>query len=208
MNHALSIQELLADTATPWQIHNCKLSCTAGFDTPMPFLTHYEGLDGTTQKQYPLSFEQIKKDGQCLMTASEFATAIGIDVSEVKQAWQIKYIGSVVIACMSIKLALRLHFSNTSKAAQTVYVANKKEALEQEAKKWRVFGVVDVLHKGDDRLISVAYDETVIDKQPYYQSLPSEHSLVILNLINDHKPAFEFIGTAIAEQLFNKNCNL
>lgn len=203
MNHALSIQELLADTATPWQIHNCKLSCTVKFDAPMPFLTHYEGLNEITQERCPLSFEQIKKDGQCLMTASEFAKAIGIDVSEVKRAWQIKYIGSVVIAFMSIKLALRLHFSNTSKAVQTVYVASKKEALEQESKKWRVFGVVDVLYKGDDRLISMAYDEQVIDRQPHYQSLPSEHSLVVLNLINDYKPAFEFIGTAITEQLLN-----
>lgn len=195
------IQELIFDTATPWQLHNCKISQQiCEFDAPIAFLTHYGGLDDDTKEQYPLTFAQIKA-GERLMSSDAFAQSVGIDTSQIKKPWQIKYLGSVVIACLPIKLAIRLHFSNTAKPVQTVYAQSRQDALTQESKKWGVFGVVDVLYKGDDKLVSMAYDELVIEPKTQYRALPSEHSLAVLAVINEHKNRFEFIDTAIAEQI-------
>lgn len=195
------IQELIFDSATPWQLHNCKISQqTCEFDVPIPFLTHYGGLDDTTKEQYPLTFAQIKA-GERLMDSDAFAQSVGIDSIKVKKPWQIKYLGCAVIACMPIKLAIRLHLTNTAKSAQTVYAPSRQDALMQESKNWGVFGVVDVLYKGDDKLVSMAYDELVIEPKTHYQALPSEHSLAVLAIINEHKNRFGFIDTAIAEQI-------
>lgn len=201
----LILQETLTDDTLPWRVHNCKLSQqTALFDAPLSLLAQYDTLDESTKARHPLSFEQLKSMNR-LMTVTEAATFLGIDGQLFKKAWQIKYIGKMVIFCEPLSLALRLHFSNTSKPTQALYVANVDEAWAIEATNYRFFGLVDVLYKGDETLISVADDELTILKGNSYVALPEAHSLIITNGLNDYQANFAFIQMAMIDQLTSNN---
>ncbi len=200
MSDPLVLQQLLTEP-TLWQIHNCKIpQVQATYDAPLPLLAQYDSLNDDIKDAHPLSFEQLKQMNSPMSTA-QAAQFLNIDWANFKKSWQIKYIGIVVIFCDSLQLALRLHFSNTAKTAQAVYVTSQDEAISDQADKWQVFGVVDILYKGTLPLVSHADDELIITNHPSYQALPSSHSLSVSMLINNAKGQFDIIQTAISERL-------
>lgn len=196
----LCLQVLILDPSL-WQIHNCKLSVvSAVFDAPLPLLVQYDSLDDVQKSTHPLSFDLLKQM-DTPMTAKDAAAAIGVNESAIKKAWQIKYIGAMVLFCEPLMIALRVQFSNTSKTAQTVYVKDESQAWQIEQDKYRFFGVVDVLYKGNRPLVSVADEAFTISAKPTYQPLPPKHSLAVVDLLNEHKEAFVLIKDTIKNHL-------
>lgn len=196
----LCLQVLILDPSL-WQIHNCKLSVvSAVFDAPLPLLVQYDSLDDVQKSTHPLSFDLLKQM-DTPMTAKDAAAAIGVNESAIKKAWQIKYIGAMVLFCEPLMIALRVQFSNTSKTAQTVYVKDESQAWQIEQDKYRFFGVVDVLYKGNKSLVSMADEMLAIGAKPTYQPLPPKHSLALVDLLNEHKEAFLLIKDTIKNHL-------
>lgn len=196
------LQELLLSESTPWQVHRCQLSqLNAAFDAPLPFLAQYDTLSDELKSAHPLSFEQLK-NMDTPMTTADAAALIGVKDSDLKKAWQVKYVGKVVIFCETLQLALRLHFSNTSKPAHAVYLPSQADAINEQASQWRTFGVVDVLTRGQDVMsLDEAGDALEIVKDANYQALPSPHSLAITALINEHKDRLAWLDESIIEQV-------
>lgn len=198
------LSALLAD-GTLWQVHNCRLlQCMTAFDVPQSLLAHYQGLDEAVQADYPLSFETLRRLDET-MSADLAAALIGVDKKKLKPAWQIKYIGRVVFFCETLKLAVRVHFSNTSKPSQAVHTTNQAQAWQSQVAQWRAFGVVEVLYKGEQALASYADEVWTIAPSERYQALPNLHSLAILAMINDNKQQMVWLDTAITDKLSEVN---
>ncbi len=201
MSQPLILQELLSNTTLPWRVHNCKLSQNYSEpNAPLPFLMHYDALDEATKAARPLSFAQLKWMDEP-MSIAQAAALSGVDEALFADTWHIKYVGTLVIFCEPLALALRVNFTNTSKPAQVVHVLTYAEAWTIEARHYRFFGVVDVLYKGDTPLNSVAEDELPIPKSDQYVMLPSAHSLTITNGLNDYSEEFDFIQDAVIDKL-------
>lgn len=202
MTHTLILQDLLKDHDIFWQLHNCKLiNTTAVFDAPLPLYTHYDNLSDEQKDAHPLSFELLKHLNSPL-TIAEVANLTGINQANFKKAWQIKYIASVVVFCETLQLALRFHISNTAKSAQAVFVAEQEKAWTNECERWQAFGVVDILYKGTHALYSHAQeDELSLPTLPHYQTLPSPHSLSVLELLNQKSAHLVSIDKGIQDRL-------
>lgn len=184
-DNALSLNECLTQTALAWRLHNCKfLQNKAVFDEPKSLLHHYDSLSDDIKSAHPLSFEHLKRMNEP-MTVQAVSELLGLPDNALKGAWHIKYVGRAVFFCESLSLAVRVHFSNTSKPSVAVYGVDKERAWSEQAGAWRFFGVVDILYKGSDNL---AIDESyVIEKQDNYQPLPATQSLAVVEWLNDQK---------------------
>lgn len=199
MNDTLILQEALLSNDLIWQVHNCKLSkCSCEFDTPISLLEHYNALPDELQDTDNLNFEVLKRLNE-KMTIKDVSALLGIDEKNFKKSYQIKYLGSSVIFCEPLQIAIRLQFSNTAKPAQTVFLPNQKDALLNESHNWRAFGVVDVLYKGNGTLVSISQDgnEYTILPSPSYQALPAEQSLSVLHLLNEVRHEFLYLTERI-----------
>lgn len=184
------------------RLHNCKfLQATAEFDEPMSLLAHYDSLSDELKNSHPLSFDLLKQMNQ-LMHADEVIHLLGLSHNAIKKAWHIKYVGRTVFFCEQAQLAVRVHFSNTSKKNVAVYANDKMSAWATQAGVWRFFGVVDVLYKGRGKIL---IDDYVIEKQENYQSLPANISLVVTNWLNEQKldndPNLSRLFEAITERV-------
>lgn len=205
-DNSLWLPEILGENALNWQLHNCKfLQTKATFDEPMSLLSHYDSLNDDLKSAYPLSFEQLKRMNE-LMDSRTACQVIGVPIETLKGAWHIKYVGRVVFFCESLQLAVRVHFSNTSKTAMPVYVSDKSQAWESQASVWRFFGVADILYKGqgqvaiesDDKPFFLTYQET-------YQALPAQESLMLVDWLNEQKldnnPNLNWLFNAVNERV-------
>lgn len=202
-DEAAVLQALLIDGACPWQVYNCKLiQQQLMYDAPMSLLQHYDTLDGSIKAAHPLTMPMLKRMNE-LMSAEDAAVLIGVSASDIARAWQVKYVGKVVVFCEPLQLALRLHFSNTSKPAQAVYGATEASAWQAQATAWRTFGVVDVLTKGVGALISVDAEGDVLPLTAHssYQTLPSSHSLALTSLINEHQAQLSWLSDVVYQHL-------
>lgn len=168
-----------------WRLHNCKfLQTVASFDEPMSLLAHYDSLAEELKADNPLSFDLLKRMNEP-MRAEDANRLLQLPAGTLKSAWQIKYVGRTVFFCDSHQLAVRVHFSNTSKTGVAVYASDREMAWGMQKDAWRFFGVVDILYKGSDNL---AIDESyVIEKQDNYQPLPATQSLAVVEWLNDQK---------------------
>lgn len=201
MSERLIVQEVLLSDELEWKVHNCKLSqMSCEMDAPISLLEHYQGLPDELQDTNNLSFEVLKRLND-KMSVDEVAHLLNMDKRLFKKPYQIKYVGKAVIFCERLQIALRFHFSNTAKPYQAVFLSNKKDALELESQNWRAFGVVDILYKGQESLASLDKDGdvSVIESNPNYQSLPAEHSLAILHLLNEVRSEFGYLSERIFE---------
>ncbi len=199
MSDELIIQALLVDDSVTWQVHNCKLTQQSiVYDGNLSLLAHYDTLDDELKCAHPLTMTLLKHMDKQL-SADEAAAMIGVPASAIASAWQIKYVGRVVIFCEALQLALRIHFSNTSKHANALYIKDKHTALMNEAANWRSFGVVDVLTKSTRSYISLdtQNNELILTQNAQYQALPSSHSLAITQLLNDDRPLFDWLDTTV-----------
>lgn len=201
MNDTLILQEALFADAVVWKVHNCKLSkMSSEYDAPISLLEHYNALPDELQDTDGLSFEVLKRLND-KMSVDEVAHLLNMDKRLFKTPYQIKYVGKAVIFCEQLQIALRFHFSNTAKPYQAVFAPSKAEAISQQASVWRAFGVVDVLYKGQGGLVSLDKDGDVyaIASDVNYQSLPAEHSLAILHLLNEVRSEFGYLDERILE---------
>lgn len=197
----LILQSLLSDDSVHWQMHNCKiLQRHINQDMPLGFLLHYDGLDDHIKTAYPLD-KQLLKLMDTPMSIGEAANTLGIDIHHFKNPWHIKYVGSFVIYCEPLLLALRMHFGNTAKPTQTVYLSSPEQAWQQQCHAWRCFGVVDILTKGQHPIISVADDMLPLIAAATYQALPNDHSLSLTSFINEHKEQLPWLNRAILDHL-------
>lgn len=200
---ALILQDLLDDPDITWQLHNCKLlQKIADFDAPLPFYVHYDSLSDEQKANHPLSFDLLKRLDEP-MTIEMVATLLGTDASIFKKSWQIKYIASVVMFCQPLQLALRFHISNTAKPAQAVYLPDELGAWHSQSDKWQAFGVVDVLYKGETALYSHARDELALPALPQYYALMGEHSLTVLNTINQKPKHLDGVNKEIQQRILD-----
>lgn len=201
MTDILVLQELLKDDGLIWKVHNCKLiQQHISTDTPLPFYIHYDALSDEKKNEYPLNFELLKQLNET-MTTQQAATLLGALPSDFKKSFQIKYIASVVVFCESLQLALRFHISNTAKPFQAVFVSSQAQAWANECNRWQAFGVVDVLYKGTHALYSHSQDEITLPALPHYQALPNQHSLSVLELINQPLAHFAMVNDDIKKRL-------
>lgn len=201
---ALILQHLLQDISLDWQVYNCKiLKQQICQDSPLSFLNHYDSLSDELKAAHPLNVSLLKHMNTA-MSIAQAAAVLGIEQAHFAKPWHIKYVGAFVVTCQPLLLALRIHFSNTAKNAQTVNLPNPTHAWQQECHAWRCFGVVDVLHKGEHTLYS-SYDgddnPLCIYPSPMYQALPSTHSLSITQLISEYKEQLSWLNHTLLEHL-------
>lgn len=202
MSEQLILQELLLSDKQ-WKVHNCKLSqAMCDSDTAITLLEHYNGLPDELQNAHSLTFEQLRHLND-KMSVAEVAQFLNIPAQHFKKYFQIKYIGRAVIFCENPQIAIRFNFSNTAKPAQTVFLP-KAQAIAEQAVAWRAFGVVDVLYKEQNKMVSLDKDgdEFIISANPNYQPLPSQQSLAVSYLLNEIRGEFGYINERI-EQVVN-----
>lgn len=198
MSDRLVLQALLGDD-TLWRVHGCKLlQALCEQTTSLTLLEHYHGLSEQSKDSVVLDFEVLKRMEEP-MDAQTAASVLGLELESFDKPYKIKYIGRAVVFCETLKVAVRVHFSNTAKSAQTVFLS-KSAAIAQEVRAWCVFGAVEILYKGQGVLVSVdnTGDEWFLSPQSDYQVLPSEHSLAVLSLVNEHRSLFWHLDEAIA----------
>lgn len=205
-DNALSLNECLTQTALAWRLHNCKfLQNKAVFDEPKSLLHHYDSLSDDIKSAHPLSFEHLKRMNEP-MTVQAVSELLGLPDNALKGAWHIKYVGRAVFFCESLSLAVRVHFSNTSKPSVAVYGVDKERAWSEQAGAWRFFGVVDILYKGAGQVAIESDDEPLfLTYQDSYQTLPESHSLALTHWLNEQKldnlPELNWLWTAINERV-------
>lgn len=201
MNEVLVLQTLLGDD-TLWAVHNCKpTQVLCEQESSLTLLEHYQGLSEELKDSVALDFGLLQRMSET-MTVETAATLLGCVPEVLKIPYKIKYIGRAVIFCEHLKIALRLHFSNTAKPAQTVFLP-KADAIAQELCAWRAFGVIEMLYKGELPLVSVSDEsnEWSLSSQSAYQPLPPEHSLAVLSLINEQRGLFWYLNEAITAKV-------
>ena len=179
--NAIILAEALTDKAISWQIHNCKIiKKTVTQDLPLPFLYHYDSLDDAIKQTHPLTPELLLQFNTP-MSAHEAAKLIGIDEELLTSPWHVKIIGSLVVFSEALQLAVRLHWTNTGKETQQVYIKDAADAIIAAFKDWQFFGRVDVLYKNNKQIL-ISIDE----QNPNTQALPAE-SLLTIEAIGDYQ---------------------
>ncbi len=147
MNNEHDLAQLLLDDSQTWQIHNCKLikkSCHS--DGKLPFIYHYDRLPAELKQQFPLTGQLLLNFNQP-MTAEQACQLIGIKKTVIASPKYVKITGSIVIINEPLQLAIRLHWSNTSKKEEAIYCKNEQQAIAQAIQKWQFIGRVDTLYK-------------------------------------------------------------
>ncbi len=206
--NAIILAEALTDKTISWQIHNCKIiKKTITQDLPLPFLYHYDSLDESIKATYPLT-PALLAQFNTPMTTREAATLIGIDKDALSDPWHVKVIGSLVVFSEALQLAVRLHWTNTSKETQQVYTKNEAEAVVAAFTDWQFFGRVDVLYKNDKQtLVSIDEQQSqpesllTIEAKPEYQQLQATHALAAIVKLEADKAELLWFDKAILARL-------
>lgn len=206
--NAIILEEALTDKAISWQIHNCKIiKKTVTQDLPLPFLYHYDSLDDNIKATYPLT-PALLAQFNTPMSAQKAAQLIGINKDALSNPWHVKVIGSLVVFSEALQLAVRLHWTNTGKETQQIYIKNEAEAVLAAFKDWQFFGRVDVLYKNDKQIL-VSIDEQntqpesllTIDARPDYQQLLATHALAVIVKLEADKADLPWFDEAIIARL-------
>ncbi len=206
--NAIILADALIDKTISWRIHNCKISeKIITQDMPLPFLYHYDSLDDSIKQTYPLTPLLLAQFNTSMM-ADEAAKLIGVDKALITSPWHVKVIGSLVVFSDALQLAVRLHWTNTSKETQQIYTQDEADALTTAFKDWQFFGRIDVLYKNTKQTL-VSIDEQAesdkqiltIDASSDYQFLPATHALVIIAKLEADKNELPWFEAAILERL-------
>ena len=211
--NAIILAEALTDKAISWQIHNCKIiKKTITQDLPLPFLYHYDSLDGAIKQTHPLTPELLLQFNTP-MSAHEAAKLIGIDDALLTSPWHVKVIGSLVVFSEALQLAVRLHWTNTGKETQQIYTKEAADAMIAAFKDWQFFSRVDVLYKNNKQtLISIdeqndntqalpAESLLTIDAGGDYQQLLATHALAVIMKLEADKAELPWFDKAILARI-------
>ncbi len=213
MSEQYNLVELLLDESQAWQVHNCKLikkSCHR--KGKLPFIYHYDRLSNELKQQFPLTGQLLVHFNKS-MTAEEACQLIGIDKKNIANPIFVKITGSVVVVCEPLQLAIRLHWSNTSKAEEPIYCQDEQQAIEQAIKKWQFIGRVDTLYKlkqANASQIIGGYDELATSKEDSqyllpvtnsYELMPYKFSCYLLTELNNYLQNLSWVKQIIIDRL-------
>lgn len=146
-NNPIELVSLLIDDTIPWQVHNCKvLKLHCSQTGTLPFLYHYDQLSDALKHANPLT-PTLLRQFNTPMTAAQAMALLDVPKNSIATPWFVKLTGSVVVYHEPTQLAIRLHWSNTSKQTDALYCHNKISALKAAMDAWQFIGRVDVLYK-------------------------------------------------------------
>ena len=97
-----------------------------------------------------------------MLTREQFAQMLGIHLSQVVNPWQIKFAGKLVVFYQQPDIALRLHWVNTSKTFEPIYLSSKLSqtealpyAIDNAFTNWQINGV-EIIQKNPQ--VELVYD--------------------------------------------------
>lgn len=129
-NTIIDLLALITDTMPQWKVHRCQVTDgVISQHLPMKFIYHYEYLSDLLKLQHPLN-GQLLASFDRLLTREQFAQMLGIHLHQVVNPWQIKFAGKLVVFYQQPDIALRLHWVNTSKTFEPIYLQSKLSQAE------------------------------------------------------------------------------
>jgi len=127
----------------------------------MKFIYHYEYLSDLLKLQHPLN-GQLLASFDRLLTREQFAQMLGIHLHQVVNPWQIKFAGKLVVFYQHPDIALRLHWVNTIKTFEPIYLQSKLSqaeslpyAIDNAFTNWQITGV-EIIQKNPQ--VELVYD--------------------------------------------------
>jgi len=142
----------------------------------MKFIYHYEYLSDLLKLQHPLN-GQLLASFDRLLTREQFAQMLGIHLHQVVNPWQIKFAGKLVVFYQHPDIALRLHWVNTSKAFEPIYLQSKLSqaeslpyAIDNAFTNWQITGV-EIIQKNPQ--VELVYDSDDTNGNGVQSILPS-----------------------------------
>lgn len=143
----LLLNDLIVDSSLKWQIHNCKITDqTLTQEATLPFLYHYDTLSDELKSVHPLTPPLLMRFNEP-MTAQKATEVLNLPKGSIPTPWQVKIVGTLVMFCESLQIAVRLRFTNSSKALEPIYTSDESQALIKAMESWHFFGDVFVLNK-------------------------------------------------------------
>lgn len=129
-NTIIDLLALITDTMPQWKVHRCQVTDgVISQHLPMKFIYHYEYLSDLLKLQHPLN-GQLLASFDRLLTREQFAQMLGIHLHQVVNPWQIKFAGKLVVFYQHPDIALRLHWVNTIKTFEPIYLQSKLSQAE------------------------------------------------------------------------------
>lgn len=165
-NTIIDLLALITDTMPQWKVHRCQVTDgVISQHLPMKFIYHYEYLSDLLKLQHPLN-GQLLASFDRLLTREQFAQMLGIHLSQVVNPWQIKFAGKLVVFYQQPDIALRLHWVNTSKTFEPIYLSSKLSqtealpyAIDNAFTNWQITGA-EIIQKNPQVELVYDSDET------------------------------------------------
>ena len=163
----IDLLALITDTMPHWKVHRCQVTDgVISQHLPMKFIYHYEYLSDLLKLQHPLN-GQLLASFDRLLTREQFAQMLGIHSNQVINPWQIKFAGKLVVFYQQPDIALRLHWVNTSKTFEPIYLSSKLSqtealpyAIDNAFTNWQINGV-EIIQKNPQ--VELVYDSDEIN---------------------------------------------
>lgn len=199
------LSELIIDNKQPWQVHNCKLlKLRCSSQGTLPFIYHYDKLPDFLKHEFPLTGTLLTKFDEP-MTAQEACELIGVASDTINNPKFIKITGSIVIFMEPLQLAVRMHWSNTSKQEDIIYCQNNNEAIKLAMQSWQFIGRVDTLFKQgfpsltvyDNEASSVEKGLYLLPHSPNYHPMPHNFAISLLEKLETNRENLTWIDEAI-----------
>ena len=176
-NTIIDLLALITDTMPQWKVHRCQVTDgVISQHLPMKFIYHYEYLSDLLKLQHPLN-GQLLASFDRLLTREQFAQMLGIHLHQVVNPWQIKFAGKLVVFYQHPDIALRLHWVNTSKTFEPIYLSSKLSqtealpyAIDNAFTNWQITGV-EIIQKNPQ--VELVYDSDDTNGNGVQSILPS-----------------------------------
>ena len=173
----IDLLALITDTMPHWKVHRCQVTDgVISQHLPMKFIYHYEYLSDLLKLQHPLN-GQLLASFDRLLTREQFAQMLGIHLSQVVNPWQIKFAGKLVVFYQHPDIALRLHWVNTIKTFEPIYLQSKLSqaeslpyAIDNAFTNWQITGV-EIIQKNPQ--VELVYDSDDTNGNGVQSILPS-----------------------------------
>ena len=173
----IDLLELITDTMPQWKVHRCQVTDgVISQHLPMKFIYHYEYLSDLLKLQHPLN-GQLLASFDRLLTREQFAQMLGIHLHQVVNPWQIKFAGKLVVFYQHPDIALRLHWVNTIKTFEPIYLQSKLSqaeslpyAIDNAFTNWQITGV-EIIQKNPQ--VELVYDSDDTNGNGVQSILPS-----------------------------------
>ena len=176
-NTIIDLLVLITDTMPHWKVHRCQVTDgVISQHLPMKFIYHYEYLSDLLKLQHPLN-GQLLASFDRLLTREQFAQMLGIHPNQVVNPWQIKFAGKLVVFYQHPDIALRLHWLNTIKTFEPIYLQSKLSqaeslpyAIDNAFTNWQITGV-EIIQKNPQ--VELVYDSDDTNGNGVQSILPS-----------------------------------